>query len=74
MTLKQFYEQTKDLNQETLIVVSSDIEGNSFSKMKDFTENMIYYDGEVFDQEDLEEDGGETIMEHGRECIVIWPV
>ncbi len=74
MTLKQFNEQTKDLDPKTIIIVSSDAEGNSFEKMSRFSKNLTYYDGELFDEDDLKEDGGVEIRKKGKKCMVIWPV
>lgn len=70
MTVKELLDIIVDLKDDTLVVLASDAEGNSFSPLAECSSESYVaetsYSGEIVDQED---DG----VTDGVAAIVMWP-
>lgn len=73
----------KEYDDDTLIVMSSDAEGNSYSPLSSFCEGYYApentWSGTFFTDEDIEDDEEEEIFdeemkEKAIKCLVIWPI
>lgn len=82
MKIKELIEVLSGLDPETMVVLSSDSEGNQFSPLSDHSPHSQYFtegsfSGEVYDEQELADwDESEEDMDKptgGVPCIVLWP-
>jgi hypothetical protein len=79
MKIKELVTQLKKLDQNLLVVMSVDPEGNGFYELGDVDGvNSAYSDGEVgliSLTSDMRKKGfrAEDCMESGTPCVVLWP-
>jgi hypothetical protein len=82
LTVKKLREFLKNFDDDTILVLSSDGEGNSYSPIpeKDFFSVGTYlaentWRGEFYDENSEDEDDEEEYDEEdeGVRCIVLWP-
>lgn len=76
MTVKELIEQLGKLNQNALVVMSKDSEGNSYSPLSDaeprlYVAETTWY-GEIVDPENLEDD--EEVPDDAVPCVTLWPI
>ena len=62
MTVAELRDQLANVDDDVIIVLSSDSKGNSFHEI-DSCEYAKYEEGEIMDIDD----------EDGEDCIVLWP-
>ena len=80
MTVKELIERLQTLDQDKLVVLSRDEEGNGYSSLAQVDDNFKYND---WDKEigisvltpDMERQGytEEDVAETGEECVVLYP-
>lgn len=78
MTVAQLIKKLQKFDQDRIVVMSSDPEGNGYSKLRDINGDYNYNDGEIGLEELTKEyeDAGygeEDIMEGGTPCVIFWP-
>ncbi len=78
MTVKELKEQLDKFDDNTIVILSRDSEGNSYSPILTVEDGMSYRDGEIGITELTEEDeengyAEEDVMRDGEKCIVLWP-
>lgn len=66
MKIKDLIKRLKEFDPDSLVVLSADSEGNSFSEAQDL-EPFLFKDGEICKEEELEED------HDWNRSVVIWP-
>lgn len=76
-TVKELIEALQKLDQDSIIVMSSDPEGNSYDTLCSI-EPMMYADGEIgYDKltPELKKHGytEEDLLTDGRKAVVFWP-
>jgi hypothetical protein len=71
MKVKDLIEKLKEFDQDSLVVLSSDAEGNSYSKVSGDIEPYYFneHSEEIFTDDDLSQDEADTL----KKCVVIWP-
>ncbi len=77
MTVKQLIARLKKESPNSVVVISSDSEGNSYSVVNSVNGNNRYKDGEIGLAKltkKLKEEGysEEDVMSDGKKCVVIW--
>ncbi len=70
MKVKDLIEILKTHDQDSLVVLSSDAEGNSFSEAKNV--ESFYFDEDNSEIRDLD-DGEEEDLSFMQKCVTIWP-
>jgi hypothetical protein len=78
MRVNELIEKLKLADQEAIVVLSRDGEGNGYSPLYTVEINMKYHDGEVKFRELTQKlkDSGyseEDVATKGREAVVLWP-
>lgn len=80
MRVKDLVKLLKTLPQDSLVVLSKDSEGNSFSPLPGeynystglfVRDDRLPYYGDVYSDEDIKEDRIDP--EDGEACVVLWP-
>jgi hypothetical protein len=75
MRVKYLIKALEKLDQEAVVLMSSDQEGNSHSLFDGLLKDVFYrkqdYEIEIFDQEDINEDP--TLSKNAKKCIVLYP-
>lgn len=76
MTVKQLMEILNNCNPESEVVISSDGEGNSYSPLADYNDELYYFpestwSGECLSKEDL--DYKDREYSEADRCVVLWP-
>lgn len=75
LTVRELIETLQTLDQDQLVVLSKDAEGNNFSPLEDYStgryEATSTWSGEVYSQEDIEEGFGDDGLPT---VVVLWPV
>jgi len=82
MTVKQLKEKLEKLNENDIVIMSKDAEGNGFSPLSDLSEDSYEETttayGEVGIREltpELEKQGySEEDLNNGKPCVTLWPV
>lgn len=70
MKVKELIEILKSCDEDALVILSSDAEGNSYSEESDI--GSYYFDEEnteIFDLKDYEEEA----LQEMKKCVTIWP-
>lgn len=70
MKVKELIEILKSCDEDALVILSSDAEGNSYSEASDI--GSYYFDEEnteIFDLKDYEEEA----LQEMKKCVTIWP-
>ena len=79
MTVKELLKILQDCNENDVVVLSRDAEGNGFRPLDDVQTDSLYEDGEVYLKELTEEDKKEGYGEEdvGSEdsipAVILWP-
>jgi hypothetical protein len=75
MTKKQLIKKLEKISDDTVIIMASDGEGNSFDSLRDiFAEKGLKWDGE--NKEILDEDDNKEIYDNYDNlpnCVILWP-
>lgn len=76
MTVRELIKMLEILDQDSLVIISADAEGNDYSPMDDYSTGLYWanttWSGDFHsDREELEEDEEEP---SGVKCVCLWPV
>lgn len=81
MTVEELINKLQAIkNKKRIVLISSDGEGNDFSKFDSFSENNYRFDGreyeigeEILTEELIKEGYSEEDVINGDPCLVLWP-
>ena len=82
MTVKELREQLKDFNDDDIVVVSKDGEGNDFSLLADLGQDMYVasstWSGEIYPREYdeqyfMDREEYEEVKAEAQKCVTLWP-
>jgi len=71
MKIKDLIEKLKEFDPDSLVVLSSDEEGNSYSKASGDIGSYCFnqHSGEIFRDDEIDQDDADIL----ERCVVIWP-
>ena len=80
MTIRQLKELIEDLNDDVVVIMSKDGEGNAFSPLFDIDNSCIYvaestWSGEIYPKVVNGDSSDEDCYDgsDGHDCVVLWP-
>lgn len=77
MKVKELKEILSKIDDETIVVISSDSEGNSYSPLSSYSPDYNYSDGEIglkkLTDDDKSKGYTEEDLKEGQSAFVLWP-